>query len=419
MSWGFILDLKLSLADGDWEHIQALRPDDDALPAGWSGLKESELEAAFVRPVVAAELQPTFATAVAGYRAPHALATVESRRGVTRIRVGLFLDRGELGWARSAIALFFAAKEHAKSGSLRLVNDGTYAGEAGVELKLSRGAVSTKRLRDSVPVAEKLAAEIDGGTDDDGPARSASRELEIPPLPAWVAQIYPALLSVMNGAWELVHRTEDVSLMTAFADAVRRLPGHWRRQIEAKTAPTLRKRLLKAQSSLHVPHVDMLLRLAIHVDPARGERWLRELLSQGDAVACVRGTLELLAAQLVWSIEECFEILKKPTPTSDVDTGYDLACAVAGHPEIDAGKVIALAETLLAPVTDHTAVQARLQSLLVCCGVLLVRDRADAVQDLEARFTAAVASVEGGESWSRLVHRRLEELRLAHVHARI
>lgn len=56
--------------------------------------------------------------------------------------------------------LLHAARAHHCRGHMRLVNDGTYSGEAGVALTLAGGEVRAEQLDDFENALEELAGEI-------------------------------------------------------------------------------------------------------------------------------------------------------------------------------------------------------------------------------------------------------------------
>jgi hypothetical protein len=159
MSWGYFADLRLSLPTSAWESLQSRKPLDFRLEKGWSGLEDASLETSFGRPNTGAE---DFANVLAWdcYEGPEAVKQVETNGDGTTVRVCLLLDKSLLDLAFPLASLFEAARASGGSGTLRLVNDGTYSGEDGVELELQDGAIAKKKLENCWEINERLANEI-------------------------------------------------------------------------------------------------------------------------------------------------------------------------------------------------------------------------------------------------------------------
>ena len=177
MSWAYFADLRLAVHDGAWARISARRPRDVTLAEGWSGLEEEALEEAFGRH---STKDDTFATVLRGeaYTAPETVHDITTVGDTTTVRVCLVLDKSLLDLAYPLATLLQAAREAGAEGSLRLVNDGTYAGEDGVELKLAKGKITKKKLRDSWKIVEALGAEIFGlgmGDEIEAPAEATGK----------------------------------------------------------------------------------------------------------------------------------------------------------------------------------------------------------------------------------------------------
>jgi hypothetical protein len=155
MSWGFFADLRVSIPTDEWAKIRARALKDVALPTGFLGLADAELESSFLRPHEGSEtigdaLEPK----------PSSIHEIAESKGTTKVRICLLLDKSQLESARPLAAVLEAARAAGGTGSLRLVNDGTYSGEAGVELSLKKGKLSKKRLDDGEEIVESLAAEL-------------------------------------------------------------------------------------------------------------------------------------------------------------------------------------------------------------------------------------------------------------------
>lgn len=162
MSWGFFADLRLSLPDDTWELLRDRKPAAIRLEPGWSGLQDVELEAAFGAPNTSDE---TFAKVLRWkcYTGDQAISSVTSSENRTDLRVALLLDKSQLDLAFPLAALLSAARESGGEGSLKLVNDGTYGGEDGVELTLSDGVIAAAAVEDCWKIVATLGAEVFGG----------------------------------------------------------------------------------------------------------------------------------------------------------------------------------------------------------------------------------------------------------------
>jgi hypothetical protein len=178
MSWAYLADLRISLPSAAWERLQSLKPAGTTLAPGWFGLEDEELEACFGRPVSG---DHRFAEVLRWdvYKRRDAIQRVEREGTTTRVRIATVLDKSMLGWAHPLAALFEIARAEKGSGSLRLVNDGTYSGEDGVELTLTAGKVEKERLTDCWSIVEELGAELFGSVRT--PARRSLHRHRVPP----------------------------------------------------------------------------------------------------------------------------------------------------------------------------------------------------------------------------------------------
>ncbi len=160
MSWGYFFELDLTLSESAWRQIKDTPANEWPAEPGFFGLKEKALEQMFLAPEVA---DWKIGRALEALSRGEAVATATSHAGVTRIRVATLLDKsGETYFARPFASLFLAAKEHGGEGRIALVNDGTYAGESGVILTLSKGKVKAAPIKDCWPHVERLGAEVYG-----------------------------------------------------------------------------------------------------------------------------------------------------------------------------------------------------------------------------------------------------------------
>lgn len=172
MSWGYFLDLDLTLPTADWTRIAATRSGDHAIPAEWWGFEDRALADMFG----GSDFDDmTIGKAVALFARPESIGRVEANGDETTLRLCQLLDRGgDPSLAKPIAALVEAAKSTAR-GALRLVNDGSYSGEGGIVVRVEGGTLARERLDDDIwPIVEQLGAEIFGaeifedGGDGDG-----------------------------------------------------------------------------------------------------------------------------------------------------------------------------------------------------------------------------------------------------------
>jgi hypothetical protein len=118
VSWGYFADLDISLPTEAWAQRRTRKPTEIALAAGWSGLRDKGLEAAFGRPNTREE---TFAKVVgwACYKSGDALHRIEREGERTRIRLCLLCDKSLLDLAYPLATLFEAARAEGGSPSAR------------------------------------------------------------------------------------------------------------------------------------------------------------------------------------------------------------------------------------------------------------------------------------------------------------
>jgi hypothetical protein len=180
MSWGYFVDLKLTLKTTAWKKLRDAKPGDTALEPGWSGLEEPSLEKAFGRPWSEDE---SFVKILKGraYHGEDTVLHIDEREGMTAVRICLMLDKSTLEQAYPLAALLYAARD-AGSGSLRIVNDGTAAGEEGVEITLAKKKITKTAIEDSFVIAEELMAELYGDLVSNRLKSKSSRRVPINPF---------------------------------------------------------------------------------------------------------------------------------------------------------------------------------------------------------------------------------------------
>lgn len=163
MSWGFFIDLDLTLPTARWRQLATTTAADHAVSPGWFGLKDRELEETYLD----SEFDDTkLAEALTFFEGEGSLCEVHEGNGTTILRVCQLVDRGsDTGIVKPIAAIFEGAKDVA-TGHIQLVNDGSYSGEDGAILTALNGTVTRKRLKDCNPIVAKLAAATFGDLDE-------------------------------------------------------------------------------------------------------------------------------------------------------------------------------------------------------------------------------------------------------------
>ena len=164
MSWGYFLDLHLTLPTADWTRIAETRVGDHPLAASWWGFEEAALGEMFT----GADFDDmTIGDAVALFARVESIGTVNVMGSETELRLCQLVDRGGDPSIAKPIAVLVDAAQSTAQGTLRMVNDGSYSGEGGVEITASGGALSRKAIEDFMPFVMKLGAEIYGAEIDE------------------------------------------------------------------------------------------------------------------------------------------------------------------------------------------------------------------------------------------------------------
>ena len=188
MSWGYFVDLRLTLPSDDWTALARRAPRDCPVPASWPA--RSAFAKAF-RSEYWQGLDVPFQK-IAFAKAPlwkllrgDALRSVrptEDER--VDVRLLVLLDKSLLDGAAVIAALFFGAAQQARAtGRLAVVNDGTGPGEDGWCFTLARGKVKAAKIEDAGEFGAELAALLYPG---------------VVPVPARPAE---QLRGVANGRW--------------------------------------------------------------------------------------------------------------------------------------------------------------------------------------------------------------------------
>ena len=165
MSWGYFLDLNLTIPTSEWERVAQTKTSDHDIGAGWWGFKDKVLGEMFS----ASEFDDmTIGEVVALFDRTESIGKVDVDGDTTTIRLCQLLDRGgEPSIAKLVAALVDASKDSANA-TLRLINDGSYSGEDGVEIVAADGKLARSHITGSMEIAMKLGSEIysteiDGG----------------------------------------------------------------------------------------------------------------------------------------------------------------------------------------------------------------------------------------------------------------
>lgn len=176
MSWGFFLDLDITLPTSAYEELLSITP--ATLPAGWWGFTDADLEHTFTGTEFdEMSFERTFGIFEHG---DGCSKIVESAGGSTRVRFCMLLDKaGETQSAKVYAAFANAAATLGGTGYIQLINDGTYGGEAGVKVTLGGGTVARSAIGEDehLGMMEEIAARAFGRSlDGDEHANDAHEE---------------------------------------------------------------------------------------------------------------------------------------------------------------------------------------------------------------------------------------------------
>jgi hypothetical protein len=175
MSWGFFLDLNLSLPTVTWKRLAKTVLNELPIPVGWWGFEDKALEYAFSQPL---HDDMCFEEIFAWYEhGKDCLREVKTDGDRTHIRFCTILDKSSLYLSKPFASLVDAARLESADGTISLVNDGTYAGESGVVVKFANGELERERIEDPWPFVERLGTDIYGDIFTE-PARAASAAMK-------------------------------------------------------------------------------------------------------------------------------------------------------------------------------------------------------------------------------------------------
>ncbi len=178
MSWGYYLDLELSLPTAEWTRLQSTKG--GVLPAKWWGFKNADLEDLYggLDDYDDVTFKKVFTFWTDG---KSAAKSVTESKGTTTVKLTVVIDRGGDTQVVKPVAAFFDAAAAVGSGRIRLVNDGSASGENGVEVTIADGVlvrskVVDRELRDTLfaRVYPDLAATVDKLTS--RPAKKAAKK---------------------------------------------------------------------------------------------------------------------------------------------------------------------------------------------------------------------------------------------------
>ena len=176
MSWGYFVDLNLTLPQAAWKKLSNRKLGALKLKAGWSGLDDAALEKSLSRPFSETD---TVAKVLKGkaYHRTDGVYRIEDSDGTTSVRVCILLDKSLLELAYPLAGLLYAAAETAAAkGSLRIVNDGTAPGEDGSIVSLAKKKLTKTKIDDREAIAEELMADLYGDLVS-GPIKTKSKPL--------------------------------------------------------------------------------------------------------------------------------------------------------------------------------------------------------------------------------------------------
>jgi hypothetical protein len=152
MSWGFFLDFTLAVPTTEWKRFQTLTP--EGLSTEWWGFKDPDLEHTFGSEEWD---EVPFSRALKAIENHEGHKTITETGGTTSVRVVVMLDySGEPQMAKCYATVLEAALKVGGEGYALLVNDGAYAGEAGVRVSIDGEELVRERLKEFD--SEELAA---------------------------------------------------------------------------------------------------------------------------------------------------------------------------------------------------------------------------------------------------------------------
>jgi hypothetical protein len=154
MSWGFFLDLDVTLATTAWEQLQSVTAAE--VPRNWWALTDelNELLTAGGYDDV------TFADTMAAI--DHGFTSVTGERDTTRVVLLTILDDANEPQriAKPVAAFCTAAAAAGASGGVQLVNDGSYARHPGIKIMLQSGFVFREEVADDGTLRDALATRL-------------------------------------------------------------------------------------------------------------------------------------------------------------------------------------------------------------------------------------------------------------------
>ncbi|MBS2017457.1 MAG: hypothetical protein JST00_31530 [Deltaproteobacteria bacterium] len=157
MSWGYFLDLELTVPTKTWSTLG--KTTGASLPAGWWGFQEAALERYFG----SQGFESVTAQKALGFfkNGKSCVKSIDDVGGEMVVRLVAHLDRGgDTQVAGPIAAMFDAAAKAGGTGRIRLVNDGTYSGEDGVEVAIVDGKLARSAVEGSNDLVEELGAAL-------------------------------------------------------------------------------------------------------------------------------------------------------------------------------------------------------------------------------------------------------------------
>jgi hypothetical protein len=157
MSWGYFLELNLTLPTVDWDTLQRITSAE--LSPQWWGFEEAGLEHTFGNAGFEnAMFHKVFKFWTHGQSC---VKEVVEDGDLTSVHLILHLDKsGDTQVAGTLAAMVEAAAKVGGTGRIRLVNDGSYSGEDGVEVAIDDGRLVRSKIDGSNEIADELGAAV-------------------------------------------------------------------------------------------------------------------------------------------------------------------------------------------------------------------------------------------------------------------
>lgn len=157
MSWGYFLEFELTVSTDDWATLEKVTG--AGLSAQWWGFEDADLEHTFGN----AGFENATFKKIWGYwtHGQSCMKAVVEAGGKTSVHLVAHLDKGgDTQVAGVVAAMFEEAAKLGGTGRIRLVNDGSYSGEDGVEVAIVDGRLVRSKVEGSNEIAEELGMAV-------------------------------------------------------------------------------------------------------------------------------------------------------------------------------------------------------------------------------------------------------------------